>query len=353
MKQNRKFFIGMLLGVCIAGATSFLYLSDLLKQKYAAQIQLQQSQIDRQAAMLDSGRQIGMINRMNILLENVNKELDETQERKLSDETIEQIAALSYSFVSHLYLDNDGVPAKARSPERGQLLLLLTTMRIDSGSLNKILTKTSFAGALLRDADLEGTNLVGVNLQGADLQDANLKNANLNGANLSFARLWGADLYQARLKGTYLKRADLSWSILNEAALENADLREADLTSAQLRKTNLRGAILKWADLHGAFINEADLTGADMFRSNLVRTQMAGSILHATNMGLTNMIEASLINADLTGAVLHDAVVSDKNWLTHLAQWKVTSANEIQLDYKLEEELFNNSPIYRLKKIKR
>lgn len=343
----------MISGICIAGAVSFLYLSDVLKQKYMAQIRLQQSHIDQQAATIYSGTQMGMINLMNLVLANVSEELEKTQERKLSDETIEQIAALSYSFISHRYLDNDGLPTNTRSPERGQLLLMLTTMHIDSGSLNKIMTKTSFAGALLRDADLEGTNLAGVNLQGADLQDANLKSANLNGANVSFANLWGADLLQGRLIGANLKRANLSWAILNEANLEKSDLREADLTSAQLRKANLRGTILKWADLNGAFLNEADLTGADLFRSNLVRTQLAGTLLNTANMSLTNMSEANLINADLTGAILSDAVVSDKNWLTSLAKWQVTSANEIQLDYKPEEEIFNAKAIYRLKKMKR
>lgn len=343
----------MVLGICIAGAISFLYLSALLQEKYTAQIRLQQSHIDQQAVMIDSGRHSGLINLMNLVLANVSEELGKTQERTLSDETIKQIVALSYSFTSHKYLGHDGIPANMRSPERGQLLLLLNTMQIDSGSLHKIMTKTSFAGAVLRDADLEGTHLVGVNLQGADLQDANLKDANLNAANLSFANLWGADLRHAQLIGANLKRADLSWSTLNEADLEKSDLREADLTSAQLRKVNLRGATLKWADFNGAFLNEADMTGADLFRSNLVRAQMAGTILNTASMSLTNMSEANLINADFTGAILSDAVVSDKNWLTHLAEWQVTSANEIQLDYKLEEEIFNANPIYRLKIIKR
>ena len=342
----------MLLGICIAGAAGYFYLSYLMQQKYTAQIELQQSRIDQQAATIDSGRHISMLNMMNIVLANVNEELGKTTARKLSDETIEQIAALSYSFNSHVYLESDGIPANKRSPERGQLLLLLTTMHIDSGSLHKIMTKTSFAGALLREADLEGTNLAGVDLQGADLQDANLQGANLDSANLSFVNLWGANLHHAYLNGTNLKRADLRWSNLNEADLEKSDLKEADLASAQLRKTNLRGAILKWADLNGAFLIEADLTGADMFRSNLVRTQMTGTILNAANMSLTNMMEANLINANLTGTTLNDAVVSNKNWLTLLAEWQVTSANEIQLDYKLEEEAFNGKPIYRLKIVK-
>ena len=135
MKQNRKFLYGTLLGICIAGVAGFFYLSAIIKQKYTAQIQLQQSQIDRQTALLDSGRQVGMTNRMNIVLANVSKELDQTRERKLSDETIEQIAALSYSFTSHLYLDYDGIPSNMRSPERGQLLLLLSSMHIDTGCL--------------------------------------------------------------------------------------------------------------------------------------------------------------------------------------------------------------------------
>lgn len=342
----------MLLGICITGVVSYFYLSAYMKEKYMSQIRLQQSHIDHQAATIDSGRHIGMINRMNLVLTNVREELEKSTKRTLSVETIKQITALSYSFVSHQYLNNNGIPANMRSPERGQLLLMLTTMQIDSGSLAKILAKTSFAGAVLRDADLEGTHLAGVNLHGADLQDANLKGANLNGANLGFANLWGANLHQAHLIGANLKRADLSWSILNESDLEKSDLREADLTSVQLRKASLRGAILKWADLNGAFLNDADLTGADMFRSNLVRTQMTGAILNTTNMSLTNMIEANLVYADLTGATLNDAVVSDQNWLTHLEEWQVTSANEMQVAYKLEEEIYNGKPIYRLKKNK-
>ena len=148
MKQNRKFLYGTLLGICIAGVAGFFYLSAIIQQKYTAQIQLQQSQIDRQTALLDSGRQVGMTNRMNIVLANVSKELDQTRERKLSDETIEQIAALSYSFTSHLYLDYDGIPSNMRSPERGQLLLLLSSMHIDTGCLKHIMKKTSFAGAI-------------------------------------------------------------------------------------------------------------------------------------------------------------------------------------------------------------
>ncbi|MDZ4748407.1 MAG: pentapeptide repeat-containing protein [Saprospiraceae bacterium] len=352
MKQNGKFLIGMFLGICIAGAASFLYLSDVLKEKYIAQIRYQQGYIDQQAIRLDSGRQIGTTNLLHLVLANVREELGKTQERTLRDETIEQISALSYSFISHTYLENDGIPANTLSPERGTLLLLLATMHIDSGSLKKIMTKTSFAGAVLRDADLEGKNLVGVDLRGADLQDANLQGANLNAANLSFANMWGANLQQAKLIGTNLKRADLRWSTLNEADFEKSDLREADLTSAKLRKTKLRGATLKWADLNGAFLNEADLTGADLFRSNLVRAQMTGTILNTANMSLTNMSEANLINADLTGAILNDAVVSDKNWLNHLTEWQVKGANENQLAYKLEEENFNGKALYRLKIMK-
>ncbi len=350
MKQNRKFLLGVVFGICITGTASFLYLSDFIKQKYAAQIRLQQSHIDQQAARIDSGRHIGMINLMNLVLANVSEELGKTPERYLSDETIEQIAALSYSFISHKYLDNDGLPVNTRSLERGQLLLLLTTMHIDSGSLHKIMTKTSFAGAILRDADLEGAYLASVNLQGADLQDANLKGAKLNGANLSFANLWGADLHQAQLIGANLKRADLSWSILNGANLKWVNLQDADLIAAQDRNTLLRGAFLQWADLSGAMLNEADLTLTDMFRANLTKAQLENANLSGSILTYAILSEANLKGINLTDAVLTNLIISDQHWLEQLDEWQVRGALDIQKKYKMIEAFSYENSKYQLNK---
>lgn len=67
----------------------------------------------------------------------------------------------------------------------------------------------NFYKALLREANLEGTDLSGAKLQGANLMHANLQKANLSGANLQGARLFGADLQGANLVGTDLEKADL------------------------------------------------------------------------------------------------------------------------------------------------
>ncbi len=338
----------MVLGICIAGAVSFLYLADFMKARYAVQLRLQQSYIDQQAAMIDSGRQHEMLNLMNIVLANVSEELEKTQERKLSDETIEQIAALSYSFTSHKYLGNDGIPANTRSPERGQLLLLLTSMHMDSGSLNKIMTKTSFEGAVLRDADLAGANLAGVNLRGADLQDANLKGTNLNTANLSFANLWGADLYQAQLIGANLKRADLSWSILNGADLKWGNLQEADLVAVQASNICLRGAFLQWVDLSGAILKEADLANTDMFRANLKKAQLENANLSGSILTYAILSEAHLKGINLTDALLTNLIISDQHWLVQLDEWQVRGASDIQEKYKIIEAYSYENSKYQL-----
>lgn len=340
----------MVFGICIAGVVSFLYLADFMKARYAYQLQLKQNYIDQQAAMIDSGRQHANLNLMNIVLANVSEELENTQEKKLSDETIEQIAALSYSFTSHKYLGSDGIPANTRSPERGQLLLLLTSMHIDSGSLNKIMAKTSFAGALLRDADLEGKNLAGVNLQGADLQDAHLKDANLNSANLSFANLWGADLHQAQLIGANLKRADLSWSILNEADLKWGNLQEADLIAVQARNISLRGAFLQWVDLSGAILNGADLANTDMFRANLKKAQLENANLSGSILTYAILSEANLQGVNLSEAVLTNLIISDQHWLVKLDEWDVRGASDIQIKYKMIEAFSYENSKYQLNK---
>jgi uncharacterized protein YjbI with pentapeptide repeats len=348
MKQNRKFLLGIVLGMCIAVAICFLYLNDFIKEKYVVQIQLQQSHIDQQATIIDSSRHTGLINMMNLVLENVSKELGETQERKLRNETVEQIASLSYSFTSHKYLDHDGIPANVRSPERGQLLLLLTSMRIDSASWNKIMAKTSFAGALLRDADLQGTNLAGANLQGADLQDAKLKGANLNAANLSFANLWGADLRQAKLIGANLKRADLSWSMLNEADLNWVNLQDAVLVATEARNTSFRGAFLQWADFSGAMLNESNLANTDMFRVNLKKAHLENADLTGSILTYAIMSEANLKGINLTDAVLTNLIISDQHWLVRLDEWQVKGALDIQDKYKMIEAYSYENSKYQL-----
>ncbi len=326
-----------------------LYRHNELLKTFMAQ---QKIQVAKQEELIESARKSGLGQLMGHVLDKMDDELKASPTRTLSDKTITRIADLSYSFKPYAYSKGDSITTKLVSPERGQLLLVLSRMNIDSVSLQKIRAQVSFAGADLRNADLQGMNLSGMDLSEADLMDADLQGADLSGSNLSFVNLWGAQLNKANLRGAILKRADLRWAELNEADLKSADLHEADLNSAQLRKADLRGAILKWTDFSGAFLHEANLTGADLYRSVMKRAQFLKANLSGTNMVLANLIEANMSEANLTGAILDEVIVLEKDWLIRLEEWHVTGTKEIQSKYKMVEGS-NELTYYQLKNLEK
>ncbi|MGB3079591.1 MAG: pentapeptide repeat-containing protein [Saprospiraceae bacterium] len=348
MKQNKNLFIGIVIGALISGVLSFFILNKLSK----AQVHFQQMQITEQAELIDSIRHSGMAILLCNILDKVDAELATNPKRLLSDETIARIAAVSYSLISHIQNDSDSVPGKIVSPERGELLLMLSKMKIDSASLKKIMLQTSFAGAVLRDADLKQADLTGVDLKGADLENANLENANLYEANLRSANLWGSNLNAAILNGADLTRANLAWSDLSGADLKRAELYGAILNSAQLRKADLQGVNLQWADLIGTFLTESNLGGANLFRANLNRANLEKTNLSNAKLTLSTLTEANIEGANLTGTELTSAVLNEKNWLTLLDAWSVIGAKEILSKYKMAAESPKNPLQYRLEKIK-
>ena len=346
MKHNRRLAIVFITGGLVVAGFIILFLQN---RSMKTQLQQQKFQIAQQAALIDSMKN-NQVNLVANVLDKIDDELKDNPNGVLSDETITRIAAACYAIKPYRYLWGDTLSSNKLSPERGRLLLTLTRMKIDSGSLRKIFSQATFEGADLQEADLKNADLKGANMSGANLHDAKLSNAQLEGANLTYANLWGADLTNADLDHTILKRADLSWAVLNGAELRKADLYEAEVNSAQVRTADLRGAILQWTNLSGAFLNGSNLDSADLFRANLIRANLDRSVLKNTNLTLANLSEANLTEADLTNAVLTDVIVKEQNWLTLLNEWHVKGAEEIQHLYKLVIEGTESSR-YQLKKI--
>ncbi|HZV69193.1 MAG TPA: pentapeptide repeat-containing protein [Saprospiraceae bacterium] len=349
MKENRTLLTGVLLiTIMMVALVTLFHKNKLLNTR----VLNQQLHIDQQAELIDSLRRTDLVQMMSNVMDRTEDELQQNPKRILSDERIASIAALCYLFKPYTYHVGDSISDKKLSPERGQLLLMLSAMRIDSGSFHKIMLKSSFAHAVLRNADLREADLRWADLEGADLQDANLEGANLSETNLKMVNLWGANLMNSKLNEALLKRADLRWAVLNDADLRKADLNEADLTSAQLRRADLSGAVLRWVDFSGAFLNEANLSGTDLFRASFIKAHLEKSILTDANLTLANLSDASLTETDLTDADMTSVVVSAPDWLNRLQEWTVKGAKEIQGKYKLIDESSKVLPYFRMVKIK-
>jgi uncharacterized protein YjbI with pentapeptide repeats len=299
------------------------------------------------SALMESVKKNNLGPLMGKILDEVHAELNMSTDRTLSDSTIARIVALNSSFIPYKYFEGDSLLEKARSPERGQLLLALSLMHINPDSFTKIKLRTSFSGAYLKGVDFNGADLSRVDLHGADLRDANMKNANLNEADLRDANLWGANLNSANLRCADLKDADLGWTQLNEANLQLADLSGAKLANAQLQDADLSSSILKWADARGALFGEADFTGAD-----LQGTTFEKSNLKDANMSNTDLRKVNLTDADVAGTQFTKALVDD-NWKEKLKDWRQAGA-EIQEHYTAVKDTTDKwkKEWYRLRRMK-
>ncbi|MFN0214309.1 MAG: pentapeptide repeat-containing protein, partial [Saprospiraceae bacterium] len=280
--------------VACVGTWLLLNQNDLLGSQNSL-LKNQNTLIQHQMSLEEASRRSALVMLMSNIMDKVDDEIKEqknalrskgisktavdTMKFSLSQSLIGQIAALSHSFKPYKFMDGDTIISKPISPERGQLLITLTRLPLDTSTLNKIFQGSTFAESDLREAKLRGASLTGADLNGADLKGADLGEADMGEADMGGADLKGANLSKANLSKAYLNDTDLKWAEFFETVLIEADLRRADLrnvelggahlSGAHLSEANLRGADLMWMDFCGVDLMDADLRGANLREANL------------------------------------------------------------------------------------
>jgi len=332
--KNYNFVWTVLAGLILSGSLLSVFFIYQQNEFSKNQLKNQNQRINQQSQLIESTRKSNLVVLMNDIFDKIDDELKNNPKRTLSENTIERIVALNFSFQPYQLLEGDSLSEKKWSPERGQLLISLASMNIDSNSFNQIKRKVSFLGADLRDANLKKIDLSGIDLKNANLKGADLREANLNNAVLSDANLWGANLQKAKLKGSIFHRADFRWADLSEADLRKADLNGANLNDAKLFRTDLQEINLEWSKARNAYLNEANfseakLTGTDLGNANLTKTNFSKA-----NMKLVNFSDAILDQTDLSEAELSKATVVEKDWILQLKEKKVINAQQIESTYK-------------------
>lgn len=188
--------------VSLGGLTGTLLLMNQNELLEAQNIKIdsQTELMNQQMFLSEASRRSALVVLMSNIMDKVDTEIEsqqkglsfkqkEKRKYKLSQSLIGQIAALSYSFKPYRYMEGGSLIEKPLSPERGQLLITLTLLPLDTATLKKIYQSATFQWADLQDADLEKADLRGVILSSANLREVNLSGANLSGANLSEADL--------------------------------------------------------------------------------------------------------------------------------------------------------------------
>jgi uncharacterized protein YjbI with pentapeptide repeats len=330
-------------------ASSFLFFQQTKFSKIHAE--QQHKKLAEQFELEATTRKSNSLILMNNLFDKIEEDLKSHPKRMLSDEMIERIATLNYSFEPYQYFDGEKFSEKKWSRERGQLLLSLAKMKIDTSSFNQIKSKVSFLGADLRKVDLAGADLSNTDLREANFDHANLVGANLSKANLEKASMQKANLSEAKLNETNLKNSTLQWTEFQAAELAGVFLNGANLSNAKLRKVDLIGADLRWANLSNVFLTGANLSNANLLETNLSQTNLEQANFTEANLITTVFNGANLTGANLTEANLLAAKV-EEDWLEKLDKWQVIGAKEIQASYKIGEDALPQYQ-YKLLKIKK
>lgn len=219
----------------------------------------QNNLIKRQLSLEEASRRSALVVLMSNILDKVDREIEnqlrdtlrhQWDKFTISPSLIGQIAALSHSFKPYYFMDGDTLIPRALSPERGQLLITLTSIPLNDLTLLEIYSSSNFKEADLQGAILEGANLVGANLEGANFEGANLKNVVFCSKRFNFGGLKlqeemesnGGNVRVAQMKLRKLIIENIKMAKLKDANLKGADLKGSnlevvnDLTPSQLEQ---------------------------------------------------------------------------------------------------------------------
>jgi hypothetical protein len=211
------------------------------------------------------------------LLDLINQDLQDGA-RQLQPSTLERIRTFSLG-VGPTEVSSDPFEMRGKSPERGQLLLALLAMDLDTSSWREIKSTIAFAYADLEGALLAGKDLSGIDLQSANLKGANLEKVDLKGANLRFSNLKEALLDSADLSRADLLQSDLEWAqgkglnaikaVFNGASLANVQFQDADLRGCKLRFVSGPTAQFMGSDFRNADFKASRFSGANFQKANV------------------------------------------------------------------------------------
>lgn len=265
----------------------------------------------KQTIVEDANSEKNKINLVINLLEKINHELEDNEQRKLSKALIKDIINLSSFLKPYKKIDRSegGLEDALLSPERGLLLAMLISKEIAVSTYDSI-----YANAVFSYADLEGMYLENAYLRGINLRYANLENTNLKNATLDKANLEAANLFRTHLEHASLDFVDLKKGKIQGAWLDSTSLRGAYLEGARIDSTSIRYGDLLGVSLRTASINFTDLYHSMFYSSDLSYATIKNSNLDSTMLkdGLMEYIrieESSIQNSDLSDAKLNDATL--------------------------------------------
>ena len=320
-KSSKKLFWLILTCVTTGAICIFLYQKNYTQLN---KIETQSNLIVAQSETITALEQGNLMALVATVLAAADTELAQSSNRSLSQAVIDRIADLSHSLKPYRQVTKDSIATQELSRERGQLLLSLTKMNIDSASFAQIKKIATFEYADLRDAHLANMDLSGINLA-----RANLKGATLLGSSLEYANLEEANLKRSQLSSSSLKNAKLKLINLDWANLSQVNISEVRLVGASLKSANLIGA-----DFTGTYISYTNFRGANLIKANFTNTHI--DIVDFSQANLTEAILDNLIikRVNFTNVNFEKTIVN-KDWFSNLKKEETVGLEKLKSDYEV------------------
>ncbi len=340
--KSRQFQIASIfISLIFVGITSVSYNIYLLNNEYKEQSKSLEENIELQSKISLSNLEINKVENVAALIKQISKELNSKEVRTLSDTSILKIKSLSNSLTPFYYFDGNTLSSIKLSPGRGQLLIALCNLNIDSSSFSRIIKTTNFSNVWLKNADFSGSNLNGINLEGSYLKSCVFKGGSMENANLKNSIINECDFTLSSMN-----KSDLSLSQILKTDFSNSLLLDMDFngikgSNSVFYNCILRNSSFQWSDLIGARLNSCDLEGSDFWGSNLSNANLSNS-----NFKNSRLLEVNLNRSILKNVTLDNIAVSE-DWINTSNVKESVGFDELNRDYSIKRD---SSKKYKIQK---
>jgi uncharacterized protein YjbI with pentapeptide repeats len=200
---------------------------------------------------------------------------------------------------------------------------------------NSNLSRASLQRAQLYQAQLDGAAFTTAKLDGARLQYVSAKRTSFNGAiarNADFSRsdFQGSDFTGARLDGSSIVHAHFEAAFLGDATLDLTTLAGTYFIGADLSHADMQASWLPGAHFEGADLSDVSLQG-----SNLNEVHFKGTVLNGAKLwrahGVPRLEISELASLNLTEKPWDDARRCDPKCPSYSA-WRSTVLGEVNPD---------------------
>jgi uncharacterized protein YjbI with pentapeptide repeats len=304
ISRKRLVFLGSL---SVVGILLFTVgLSFFLQQKKMESAVSFQSEIEfRKAQALRLSHQT---KRVNLLIEEIQHELRNSDTRRLSEHLKERIVYTSKLLEPLPSSEKDSSGERRLiSKERGILLMSLIHLDIDSADFAYIIQKGDYQYAYVHDTEINHVDLKGINLKGAHFKEVIFRYVDLSEASMDSTKFDNCEIAHNLWKRVSANYASFEFSKFTKLNFEHSSIRGASFISSQINhskgtRSNLRLSEVKYSIWQNIQLRNSNLSGLHTYKSRLENLK-----LDSCNFLVKGLNESHFENISWQGAIVTKA----------------------------------------------